>query len=216
MVSNFDLDSYLREMEDSGYSIESMTPFYQSAVTHVLTTLETDKSANVVDLGTAIGHVPMVLKAAGYQKLSCVDASHYRKDFLEAQGFSFFKVDLERQKLPFDDNSVDMITCFEVIEHLDNPLNMLTEALRVLRVGGSLVISTPDLRRVGAFFYEDPTHVRPYIKEGLARTLRTAGFKNNLIRNWGGRYKLHKIPILYNKFPSIFFLGSHLIAVAKK
>ena len=93
----------------------------------------------------------MVLKAAGYQKLSCVDASHYRKDFLEAQGFSFFKVDLERQKLPFDDNSVDMITCFEVIEHLDNPLNMLTEALWVLRVGGSLVISTPDLRRVGAF-----------------------------------------------------------------
>ena len=125
-------------------------------------------------------------------------------------------MNLEHESLPFPDQSVDAITCFEVIEHLNNPINMLSECYRVLRTEGNLICSTPDYRQVGAFFYEDPTHVRPFIKEGLLRTLRTVVFKSNEVKKWGGRMKIHFFPMIYNRFPQCFFLGTHLISVSKR
>lgn len=57
----------------------------------------------------------------------------------------FFKADLSRDSIPLPDERVDLVLALEVIEHLVNPDHMLREARRVLRSGGSLVISTPNL-----------------------------------------------------------------------
>ncbi|MGC9108445.1 MAG: class I SAM-dependent methyltransferase [Infirmifilum sp.] len=57
----------------------------------------------------------------------------------------FFKADLSRDSIPLPDERVDLVLALEFIEHLVNPDHMLREARRVLRSGGSLVISTPNL-----------------------------------------------------------------------
>lgn len=64
-------------------------------------------------------------------------------------------------ELPFSDESFDGINCSHVIEHFmpDNAYKLLSEMNRVLKVGGMLVISTPVL---GANFYNDFTHIKPY------------------------------------------------------
>lgn len=216
MVSGFDLNAYLREMHESGYTIEDISPFFQASLQYVFETNIQAKNAQIVDIGTAIGHVPAVLKHSGFGNISCVDGTDLFRENLEKSGYSFFTVDLEQEDLPFADASVDCCTCFEVIEHIERPTNMLTEILRVLKPGGKLILTTPDLRRVQEYFYEDPTHVRPFIKEGLARTLRTAGFSLMEIKNWGGRFKVHKMPFIYRNFPQCFFLGTHLIAICEK
>jgi ubiquinone/menaquinone biosynthesis C-methylase UbiE len=46
--------------------------------------------------------------------------------------------------LPFEDASFDLVVAFEVIEHLENWAELLTEARRVLAPGGQLVVSTPN------------------------------------------------------------------------
>jgi SAM-dependent methyltransferase len=46
--------------------------------------------------------------------------------------------------LPFADASFDLITAFEVIEHLQDGNQLLAEARRVLRPGGVLLVSTPN------------------------------------------------------------------------
>lgn len=50
----------------------------------------------------------------------------------------------DAQALPFRDRSFDLITAFEVIEHLDEPRNLLAEARRLLSPGGLLLVSTPN------------------------------------------------------------------------
>lgn len=48
-------------------------------------------------------------------------------------------------KLPFADGSFHLGVCFEVIEHLSNYRDLLSEARRVLAPGGQLIISTPNI-----------------------------------------------------------------------
>lgn len=46
-------------------------------------------------------------------------------------------------RLPYGDSSFDAVVASEIIEHLDNPMDAFSEAARVLRPGGYLIISTP-------------------------------------------------------------------------
>ena len=46
--------------------------------------------------------------------------------------------------IPFPDKSFDVVTAIEVMEHIDNPLEAFKEIHRVLKKGGTYVMSTPN------------------------------------------------------------------------
>ena len=51
--------------------------------------------------------------------------------------------------LPFADNSVDLITCRMVVEHLGQPRHAFAESARCLRPGGAIIVITPNLLNYG-------------------------------------------------------------------
>ena len=53
--------------------------------------------------------------------------------------------------LPFADNSLDLITCRMVVEHLDQPVRAFAESARCLRPGGAVIVITPNLLNYGIF-----------------------------------------------------------------
>lgn len=59
----------------------------------------------------------------------------------------------------FADNTFDTITTFQVIEHIENDQLFIDEIYRVLKPGGKLIISTPNIRMS---LTRNPWHVREY------------------------------------------------------
>jgi 2-polyprenyl-3-methyl-5-hydroxy-6-metoxy-1,4-benzoquinol methylase len=106
---------------------------------------------------------------------------------------------------PLDDASFDAVWAGEVIEHVADTAAWLSEVRRVLRSGGSLVVSTPAHGRLAlmrlAFspraFAEhfDPLgdHLRFYDRRTLARLLDEFGFEQVTVRSAGGLLLAHAI-----------------------
>jgi SAM-dependent methyltransferase len=105
------------------------------------------KSSRILEFGS----VPLLLTApltrAGFH-LTGVDIAPERyKSAIESAGLSVVKCDIETSRLPFEANRFDLITFFELFEHLRvNPIFTIGEAIRVLKPGGILLLSTPNLR----------------------------------------------------------------------
>lgn len=67
-----------------------------------------------------------------------------RMDDLKAD-CDFAKVDLEKEEFPDQNGSYDVVVCNQVFEHLKNIFLPLSEIHRVLRPGGILLLSVPNL-----------------------------------------------------------------------
>lgn len=77
-----------------------------------------------------------------------------------------FVVDLEKDKLPFDDNSVCEVKARHILEHLgDGFFHCLQELYRVCEDGAVIDITVPHHRH--EYFLNDPTHKRPITVDGL-------------------------------------------------
>lgn len=123
----------------------------------------------LVDLGASDGALVRVAQAAG----------------LQARGFDAADgLDLAVDRLPIDDQSVDVVTCVSLIEHVHDPSQMLSEVRRVLRPGGSIVLVTPNWKYSWQNFFDDPTHVHPYTPTSIARVLRFHGFADVFVGPW--------------------------------
>ncbi len=77
--------------------------------------------------------------------------------------------DLEKTPWPFEDNSVDEILAYHVLEHIGQDtkvyLAIIKELYRICKNGAIIKIQVPHPRSDN--FLTDPTHVRPITPEGL-------------------------------------------------
>jgi SAM-dependent methyltransferase len=99
-------------------------------------------------------------------------------------------------EIPLEDSSVDLVWCSEVLEHVPDTAALLSEARRVLRTGGRLLLTTPshDLPRRAAIAllrwepHFDPLgqHVRFYTRRSLRRVLDAFAFEDVAVDAAGG------------------------------
>jgi 2-polyprenyl-3-methyl-5-hydroxy-6-metoxy-1,4-benzoquinol methylase len=57
---------------------------------------------------------------------------------------AFLAADLDRDPVPLDDASADVVVAIETIEHLENPRRFVRELVRVVRRGGWVIVTTPN------------------------------------------------------------------------
>jgi 2-polyprenyl-3-methyl-5-hydroxy-6-metoxy-1,4-benzoquinol methylase len=95
--------------------------------------------------------------------------------------------------LPIDDNAFDVVWSSEVIEHVADTARWLSEAHRVLRPKGRLLVTTPNHSRLrllvaGIEPYSEPLgdHLHLYSARSLREVLREFGFDEIEVHGEGG------------------------------
>jgi SAM-dependent methyltransferase len=85
--------------------------------------------------------------------------------------------------LPVEDESIDAITCFETIEHVADPVSVVSEAARVLRKGGLFFVSSPNRAQYPP---GNPYHVKEFLPDELRSLLSQSFPEVRLYRqhNW--------------------------------
>jgi SAM-dependent methyltransferase len=96
----------------------------------------------------------------------------------EIQNIKVIGCNLEHESLPYKDNVFDIIFSKSVLEHVCNTDNFISEAHRVLKPGGTMIIMVPDWQSQMKNFYDDYTHIKPFTIRSIHAALRINGFEN--------------------------------------
>lgn len=98
-----------------------------------------------LDLGCGDGaFTVMVARALSTVEIHGVDVNREELAKAKMKGIRGYRADLNSDTLPFEEE-FGVVSAFDVIEHLWNADNLLSNAYRALRPGGRFIITTPNL-----------------------------------------------------------------------
>jgi SAM-dependent methyltransferase len=125
-----------------------------------------------LDLGAGCGDMSVALRKAGFQTIAA-DYHPAGGEALRAldEAIPFHSVDAYR--VPFRD--LDGMGMFDVLEHLDDPVEALRQAARALKPGGWLLISVPARRELWSNVDLYSGHRLRYDKRTLRKHVGEAG-----------------------------------------
>jgi SAM-dependent methyltransferase len=129
---------------------------------------------NILDVGCGTGANLEML--AQFGEVKGVDVSAEALSFCHARGLTNVKQG-EAEALPYEENSFDLVTGLDVVEHLDNDLAGLKEMRRVLRRNGRALLFVPAFMFLWGVQDDVSNHRRRYTLKGLKRVLREAGLE---------------------------------------
>lgn len=174
--------------------LRPLTEYPKKLINYLIHRLNLEKNKKILELGCGRGDFLNEFSLYGLEAHG-VDVSDYCKKFFP--NLNFQKVDLEKEKLPFDDNFFDIIYSKSIIEHFYYPDKIFEEAYRVLKPGGIIITLTPEWQYIYKSFYDDHTHRVPFTKSSLSDIHKMHNFKQIQVESF------IQLPILFNK--NIFY-----------
>jgi 2-polyprenyl-3-methyl-5-hydroxy-6-metoxy-1,4-benzoquinol methylase len=182
---------------------------------------------NLLDIGCGEGFFLFNASRAGYItkgiELSQDAVEYARREFgldVEAKPF---------EELRFPEGHFDVITLWQVLEHVPYPLVILKEVHRILKPEGMLVASTPNIEGIPAkilgkrWWNIRCLHINQFTRKTLATVLKNIGFKNISSVSYKESISLLMLflPVLkylklYKPLKDLFYPGSMLGKILNK
>jgi SAM-dependent methyltransferase len=140
------------------------------------------RPGRLFEIGTGAGLLLKTFERAGWQVAGLElnrDAAEFARDRLQLAVTSS-----TAETLDHSDGQFDAVAMLDVIEHLGDPLDIVTRARRLLRAGGVLVVQTPNYQALTRHALGSPwavlspaEHLYYFTEATLTRLLAAAGFE---------------------------------------
>jgi 2-polyprenyl-3-methyl-5-hydroxy-6-metoxy-1,4-benzoquinol methylase len=145
--------------------------------------------SRVIDAGCSTGYLAERLVARGC-KVTGLELDPVAAQLAERWCDQVVVGDLDAMELPLPAGEFDVALCGDILEHLRDPRGLLERIRPLLRPGGTLVVSTPNIANwsirasllLGRFDYTyrgilDRTHTHLFTRKSLLQCMRDAGYR---------------------------------------
>ncbi len=133
--------------------------FHRRRYQDTLRLLPEGRGRRLLDVGSFPGHLSALARARGWEVAGLntgIEPAGAWAGFLERcreRKIDILSCDVEREPFPAETASFDAVLFCELFEHLYwNPFHTLKEIFRVLKPGGLLILTTPNVRRAETLF----------------------------------------------------------------
>lgn len=117
------------------------------------------KSGGVIlDIGGGIGDLGYAVKDI-FDTRICLDICELSLKAAASKQNKILKANIDKEGIPLETNSVNLITALDFIEHIVDPEGFARECFRVLKPGGQVFVNTPNIR-----FFE---HIKRLLQDGV-------------------------------------------------
>jgi SAM-dependent methyltransferase len=136
---------------------------------------------HALDIGAAGGGNTRVLRAHGWKSMA-LEYTSTAAEIARDRGIDVVRGDA--RELPVRTGSVDLVTAFDVLEHIEEDYLAAAEITRVLRPGGTALIAVPADMALWSSHDEAVSHVRRYDRTGLRDVIVKGGLVVEELWSW--------------------------------
>ena len=137
---------------------------------------ENRKTADILDFGCGTGVLQEQFEKKFNVKAFGIDISKDAIMYCKKRGLSRVKV-FDGKKITFENNSFDLVTAIDVMEHVKNDMYALREIKRVLKKNGLAILLVPAHPKLWSTRDIDLQHYRRYQVGELEGKCKKVGFK---------------------------------------
>ena len=149
---------------------------------HILATwLKGRTPGRALDIGAAGGGNTRVLRDMGW-KASPLEYGPEGAEVCHERGLPVMRADATM--LPLADASLDIVTAFDVLEHLEDDDACVREVRRVLKPGGAFLVAVPCDPNLWSAHDDAVDHVRRYTRQTLTEVLERDGMQLVSMTSW--------------------------------
>jgi 2-polyprenyl-3-methyl-5-hydroxy-6-metoxy-1,4-benzoquinol methylase len=155
--SHLRIKSFLRALS----KIEAKVPDFSS-----------ESKSRLVDIGSASGEFPYAATLKGYRATGFEPSVH-----LSDLGRRKYKIDIRTgvfTSMAVNQEEIDIVTLWDVLEHVDSPKELLVEVTKTLKPGGYLVLNLPMIDTISAqaFRFKWPFYLHVHLFYFTNKTIR--------------------------------------------
>lgn len=148
-----------------------------------------------LDVGCAAGFCMQALSELGFESYGVEVSETIARHAIDRLGFDTVHIGT-LEDAPFSDQTFDLITMWDVVEHVPDPRSLLARARELLTPSGLLVLETQNIDSAFArvlgrrwHHYKHAEHIYHFTPGSLRQLLSTAGFAvTAMTPRYGGKY----------------------------
>lgn len=179
---------------------EKANTYFDRVRAEILPLLPTGRVDRVLEIGCGGGDTLAYLQSQDRCRWTCgVEVFPAAAEAARGRLDDVYEGNIEQIDLPVAPASLDVVLCLDVLEHLIDPWSTTSRLARLLKPGGVLIASIPNVRHFrvvmpllfrgrwdyAQFGLMDRTHLRFFTKHSATQLLRQAGLRVDAVHKTG-------------------------------